>query len=665
MLSPLKQGLPIVPEKLPMISSPAFIAPMVLFTGDCQSCLYTNRWCREQLKLDAAAFSASPLMSWIHPDDQRVVQGMLDGKLNFSQARCRDKSGNWLDFTWRSRSLKGELFILGTLTHENDFPDQSLNLEADPNQPRLKEILSMMARVVENKNPGMRCSILLLDDNQEYIATGAGPSLPTKYNEMVEGLNIGPAVGSCGTAAFWNVPVVVENIFEDPLWAALRPAAEVAGVSSCWSNPITTLDGKVLGAMALYSNSPSTPEKHHLDGLAIAARMVGMAVERERLETQLRQAAKMEALGVLAGGVAHDFNNLLTAIMGNAELAMLQLEGNEKAGHMLHEIADACMKATELCNQMLAYAGRGSLRREHFDCNREIRELGELLRAAVSKKAQVIYDLDDRQPGVMGDHSQLRQIIMNLITNASEALGNLEGSITIQTDITELDGPQQESVLPSRGQFTVIKVSDTGCGMDEETISRIFDPFFTTKNNGRGLGLAAVQGIVQSHKGLITLDSAPGKGTTFTILLPFAPKVDVEQLADPALETSYGPQCVLVADDEDMVRSVYRGILRCGDYAVLEAVDGAQALDIFRKKNQDIACVLLDFSMPKLDGLEVFREMRKIDPGVKVILTSGYAESRFAAELKEAGFSRVMQKPVKMKEMLASLSEVIGSGQES
>ena len=521
----------------------------------------------------------------------------------------------------------------------------------------------MMACIVEAKNPGMMCSILLVDDSGERVSVGAGPSFPDEYNAAVEGLQIGPTVGSCGTASFWNIPVVVENISEDPLWRDLREAAKIAGVSACWSYPITTTGGEVLGAMALYDRVPSAPEKHQMDGLEIAARMVGMAVERDRLEEQLRQGAKMEALGVLAGGIAHDFNNMLSAILGNAELALGFLPADAPSKPMLTEIVAASMSAAELCSQMLAYSGRGAMAAQTIDCNPLILELGSLLQVVLAKKAELRYELSTEAMFILADRSQLRQVIMNLITNASEAIGNNEGVIGIGTEARELTREDLDSLSSDRalepGEYVKLWVSDTGAGMAATTCAKMFDPFFTTKSTGRGLGLAAVQGIVRRHGGAIYLEGGHGEGTKFSVLLPRVAEPELVETAVADEKTGSGGAKILVVDDEAAVRDVFSAMLESAGYTVLRARDGQEALEIFRRKGNDIDCVLLDLSMPKLDGDEVFQELQKIRSDVRVILSSGFTEQQVLSRFQDAGLTGVLQKPIQMKDLLNKVAEAL------
>ena len=582
------------------------------------------------------------------------------------RARHQTKQEDWMSLEWRVTTHGGNVVALGLLDGESDAATKAPGAGVTPQRTTLSETLEAMVHIVEAKTDGLRCSILLVDPEHEYVTVGAGPSLPANYNAAVEGLRIGPAVGSCGTASYWNVPIVVEDISQDPLWKELREAAAIAGVSSCWSVPITaTSDGEVLGAMALYDAKPNAPTQHQMDVLEIAARMVGLAVERDRLEEQLRQATKMEAIGVLAGGGAHDFNNLLATVMGNAELAMMTLPEDAKARQMLQRIVTASVTATGLCNQMLTYAGRGASSIETLDCNALVRELGELLKVALSKKVSLVYDLHETPLGVLADRSQLRQVVMNLITNASDALGDSEGRVVIGTSASTYSCEDPElrhtnSTL-APGEYMRVWVTDTGIGMSPTTQAKIFDPFFTTKTGGRGLGLAVVQGIVQSHRGAISVESAPGAGTTFSVLLPRVALPDDDPLMVPEGGTDPPSGRILVVDDEYPVREVLVGALEHAGYSVVEACDGQEAVDVFRREGNSIDCVLLDLSMPKLDGEEVFAELREIRSDVRVILSSGFTEQEMMNRFQGAGLAGVVQKPTQIHVLLARVAEALNN----
>ena len=520
-----------------------------------------------------------------------------------------------------------------------------------------------MARIVESKNPGMRCSILLTDRDGETITVGAGPSLPAEYNAAVEGLRIGPAVGSCGTAAFWNVPVVVENIGKDPLWSDLRGAAELAGVQACWSQPIPAEDGSPLGAMALYHDTPLAPSPSQMHGLELAARMVGLAVERERLETQLLQTAKLEALGVLAGGIAHDFNNLLSVILGNVDLATEMLPADARARALLREAATASSNAAELCNQLLSYAGKQATRIENLDVNEVVRELRPLLRVLVSKRIDLDVEVHDAALGIRCDRSELSQILMNLVTNAAEAIGDDAGTIRLRTnpkqlsraDLRRLGTPPE--IRP--GSYLEIRVSDTGCGMDEDTRAHIFDPFFTTKPSGRGLGLATVRAIVHRYSGMLEIESTKGMGTTFNVRLPCTAlrtsRASDAVTPDPVAD---GPT-VLVVDDEAQIRTTLSRILEFGGYKVLTAADGEAAIEAYTSQRERIDGVLLDVCMPRQDGGEVLRWIREQGGDVPVVVISGFAEQDARTRLESDRFTTFLQKPITARRLLDTLEDLL------
>jgi len=622
-----------------------------------------NREFTERLGLTGAELEAHPLLEWIHPNDRQALEQAMGAKEGCTSARHRAKDGEWICFNWHVRMYSGEVVVLGLYRDDSDARTDLAEAAVLTPRKTLADTLQTMASIVENTNPGMRCSILLLDETHEHVMVGAGPSLPTEYNEAVEGLRIGPAVGSCGTAAFWNIPVVVESIAEDPLWMELREAAALAGVSACWSQPITATNGEILGAMALYSDEPGAPARYQMDGLEIAARMVGLAIERDRLEEQLRQAAKMEALGVLAGGIAHDFNNMLAVILGNAELAAAALPDNSEAKEQLQEIVTASNSATDLCEQMLAYAGRSALTAERLECNSLVMELGGLLKVALSKKAKLEFDLHETPLGVLADHGQMRQVIMNLITNASEAIGNNEGRIVVRTRARRYTGEELRLRHPNSGlkpgEYVLLSVSDTGNGMNPETRAKVFDPFFTTKSAGRGLGLAAVQGIVRGHKGAIEVESKPNNGTKFHVLLPAVAPPSSAPPSAPEEQPATMTARILVVDDEAPVRTVLSTMLGRAGYDVIAAKDGQEAVDIFRRDGDSIDCVLLDLSMPKLDGEEVFHELRALRSDVRVILSSGYAEQEVMDRFRDLGLAGVIQKPAQMQLLLAKVAETL------
>ncbi len=397
--------------------------------------------------------------------------------------------------------------------------------------------------------------------------------------------------------------------------------------------------------------------------------------ERLSLERQVQHAQKLESLGVLAGGIAHDFNNLLMTILGNADLVLDELSPHAPARENIKEIEKASKRAAELAKQMLAYSGKGRFVIEAINLNEFVEEMAHLLEVSISKKAVLKYNFTDNLPTIDGDATQIRQIIMNLITNASEAIGDKNGVIALSTgamdcdrayldDVNEILRANLDEPLPE-GVYTYLEVADTGCGMDAETIEKVFDPFFTTKFTGRGLGMSAVLGIVRGHEGAIRICSEVGKGTTFMVLFPSKERGDsgsAVQRKDEADEKDWrGSGLVLIADDEETVCAVGKQMLERLGFSAMTAPDGREALDVFREHSDEIVCVLLDLTMPHMGGEETFREMRRIRTGVKVILCSGYnmedATQRFAGK----GLAGFIQKPYDMATLRAKMREVLES----
>ncbi len=334
--------------------------------------------------------------------------------------------------------------------------------------------------------------------------------------------------------------------------------------------------------------------------------------ERLVLERQVQHAQKLESLGVLAGGIAHDFNNLLTSILGYADLAIYELPSSSPAKELIEEAVSGARQAAELTKQMLAYSGKGHFVVEPLDLSSLVEELTRLLHISISKKCVMRFELMPNLPAAMADAVQMRQIIMNLVINASEAIGDRSGAITIRTGAAHCDrAALGEAYLGDElpeGLYVYVEVTDNGCGMSAETSAKIFDPFFTTKFTGRGLGLAAVLGIVRGHQGAIQCTSVLGQGTTFKVLFPACPlHAKIAEGAEAAAQKWRGSGTILVVDDEETIRALARHMLLKMGFQVLTAVDGREALEIFRAEGDKIRLVLLDMTMPHLDGDETFR----------------------------------------------------------
>lgn len=376
--------------------------------------------------------------------------------------------------------------------------------------------------------------------------------------------------------------------------------------------------------------------------------------ERKRLEAQLRHTQKLESLGVLAGGIAHDFNNLLVGILGNAGLASKHLPNDAPIQKYLQRIEATAQRAAELTNQMLAYSGRGVFQVRPVNMSELAKEIGPLIQASISKKAILHYECPTGIPFIEGDVTQLHQVLINLIINASDAIGEEIGVITVRTGVTEVNKAYLAGTYVNNGlcegRYVFLEVSDTGCGMDAETQTRLFDPFFSTKFTGRGLGLAVVLGIVRGHRGAISVSSETGKGSSFRVLFPEV-ILDISQNASSAKNNNGNAKdwrhsgLVLVADDEENVREVAREMLEEHGLRVITARDGKEALDLFRQNIQEIEAVLLDLTMPMMNGQEVLEHIHALRPKTPVILSSGYTEKDIAGRSPHQSPAAFIQKP--------------------
>lgn len=386
------------------------------------------------------------------------------------------------------------------------------------------------------------------------------------------------------------------------------------------------------------------------------------AEERSRLEQQMLHAQKMESLGVLAGGVAHDFNNILMAIIGNVDLSLMKIEEASPITANLRNIEKAALRAADLAKQMLAYSGKGKFVIEKLDLNRLIEKLHPILEPSLPTNALLTLKLRKPLPMIEADANQMRQIVMNLFMNAIEALGESGGEIIISTDDGVQDRESLKDVLLgetlAEGSYVLLEVTDTGCGMENEVLDKVFDPFFTTKFTGRGLGLAAVHGIVRGHKGGTRISSEPGMGTTFQVLLPTSEPTPVEVSVPEEIENGWsGEGRILLVDDEEVVRTVAAELLKELGFTPVVAGSGAEAIETF-KNNQDLLAIILDLTMPGMDGEECFRALRGIDPEVKVIMSSGFSEQDVVQKFPGKELAGFIQKPYTLKALKEVMRKV-------
>ncbi len=366
--------------------------------------------------------------------------------------------------------------------------------------------------------------------------------------------------------------------------------------------------------------------------------------EQKALAERMRRAQKLESLGALASGVAHDFNNVLTIITNSVELAKT---GKDTATH-LENISIAATRATELCRQMLAYAGKGALAREAVDASTLVSEMLGMLDASVGQKATLVRDLAPSLPMIFGDATQIRQVVLNLVLNATESITQPRGRVVVSTGVAEYGvGAFAKSAAggePKPGTYVHVEVRDDGAGMDAATVAHMFDPFFTTKLAGRGLGMATVLGIMRGHDGAIDVESNPGRGTRVRVFFPGEPP------RTPALRG-----VILVVDDESGVRTSTKLLLEQLGFEALVACDGHEAIEVVREHGARLDAVLLDRTMPRLDGMQTMKALRQITPALPIVLTSGYGEMSTLPERPDA----VLAKPYTTSELLSALRRVM------
>jgi PAS domain S-box-containing protein len=389
--------------------------------------------------------------------------------------------------------------------------------------------------------------------------------------------------------------------------------------------------------------------------------------EQRALEQKLLETQKLESLGVLAGGIAHDFNNLLTGILGRVSLFRSEeLEPNlsSAAREHLEQIERAAVQAAELCRQMLAYSGKGRFAVRPLDLSELVRDTAHLLHVSIGRNATLELELASGLPAVAGDAAQLRQIVLNLVLNASEALSDATGRIVVTTSSRDLSREELSGLLLGSelqgGHFVCLTVSDSGAGMPREVRERVFEPFFTTKFTGRGLGLPAVLGIVRGHHGALEVQSEPGRGTHIRLYFPAVdgpPQGLVRSVRGSKLWHATGT--ILVVDDEAIVRNVTARLLKSFGFETLLARDGSEGLAQFEQHLPEVRAVLLDLTMPGLDGQAVFQKLRDLRPDVPVLLMSGYNEQEAISRFESKGLAGFLQKPFTVEKLAAKLRSIL------
>jgi len=587
--------------------------------------------------------------SWqrlIHPEDLPRVTSALDAHLQGLtpfyeiEHRLRGKDGGWKWVLTRGSVVQRD---------ENGRPLRVAGTHIDLTERKRTE--AERHRLLE-----------IIEATTDYVATMDLQGRTIYANSALLRLR-----GHASQAAARDQPLsdnhpdwVVQILFRDAIPAALARGS--------WFGETTMLDRNgrefPVSQVLLVHHDDDRKPAFFSTIIRDISRQKKAEVDRMETERRMLQAQKLESLGVLAGGIAHDFNNLLTAMLGNASLARLDLPENSPAHSSLEQIELAAVRAAELCKQMLAYSGRSQLAAARVDLSSLVEDTTQLLQVSISKKCVLKLELHRPLPGILADSTQIRQIVMNLVINASDAIGERSGLIRVCTGLMRADRQYLEETFLSpdltAGDYVFLEVNDNGCGMAPEVKARIFEPFYSTKFTGHGLGLAAVLGIVRAHHGAVKVYSEPGRGTTFKLLFPAVS----EGLQEPAksgdtLSAWRGSGLALVVDDEETVRAVTARTLESLGFIPLTASDGTEGVRVFREHAGKLVLVLLDLTMPHMNGEETYRELCRINPNVPVVLMSGFPEKdtvdRFAGKAL-AGF---IQKPFDRSRLQAKLHAVL------
>ncbi len=659
-------------------------------------------------------------------------------------------------------------------------------------QQPLPCVLESICFKVEEQSPDLVCSILLLDPDGETLRHGAAPSLPRSYVTAIDGAKIGAQAKACGAAAHRREPVAATDIASDPLWADFRELALPHGLHACWSMPLSSPEGAVLGTFACYYRQPRTPDPYHLLMIEHAAHLACIAIKHcctetelqaaetryrslverlpaitymaevgakgrwffvspqietmlgytskewmadptlwmsrvhredleialeaekrvqetgalykaeyrmcardgkvlwfrdegkilhevagtrpvlqgvlyditdyKRLEEQLRQAQKMEAVGQLAGGVAHDFNNLLTVIQAHADRIGESLSASDVLTGDAAEIKNAVSRAAALTQRLLSFSRKQLLQPRVLDLGCVLYDIGTMIRRLLAENIRLEIDAGPGLVPVKVDRSQIEQAILNLTVNARDAMPN-GGELAIRATNVHFDRGQtwsQGSVTP--GDYVMLAVSDTGTGMNAETQSRIFEPFFTTKGPGRGtgLGLSTVYGVVKQSGGAISVESEPDRGSTFKIFLPACEREEYGAEKQPLSSSSTsGTETILLVEDQVAIREMVSDHLVQLGYKVMAAADGGAAMEVAQTAQQPIDLLITDMVMPNMGGEELARRLTGVYPDARVLFISGYPDGATPSAENSILDREILRKPFSLKALASQARRLL------
>jgi PAS domain S-box-containing protein len=531
----------------------------------------------------------------------------------------------------------------------------------------LAGVLGAIVQGIEAVQPGMLCSVLLLDAQGSRLLRGAAPSLPEFFNQAVDGMAIGPMAGACGTAAYTGQRVIAADVRIDPRFVDYRGLAARAGIVASWSQPIVGQAGTVLGSFGVYHAQVHMPTDGELAAVTEAARIAAIAIERKRADDALRESQKMESLGTLAGGIAHDFNNILGAILGNLALLRDPRCAPEDSAARLVQIERSALRARHLVQQILAFGRRQDRQPLRQPLAPLVSDTLGLLRATLPASVRLQARLAPEALLVEVDGTQVQQALMNLCTNAWQAMADGAGCIEIGLEAVRADAGTAlcDAGLPP-GRCAHLRVSDDGMGMDAAVRARIFEPFFTTKpmGSGTGLGLAVVHGIVKEHRGAITVDSSPGRGTTFHLYFPASDAPAAAQAADrplvaPSAPTPHPAARILCVDDDAVILLTEQALLGSLGYQVTGVASAAEALTMLRLDPGGFDLVVSDFNMPGTSGIDLARAVALVCPGLPVLICSGYIDADLRQRATAAGVRALVHKENTAEDLAATVRRVL------
>lgn len=627
--------------------------PVVISRKSDGRILFLNDAAAQLLALDGSEEPTFPVLDFFHSPDERdtligkvVAQGELTG---FELEAVRDNDVPfWISLSMSRINFEGEEALFSAFV---DITDQK-NIEK-----RLEEEVADRTEKLKYARDELQSTLDNMQDTYYRIATDGTVIWASSAVHTLLGYSADEVVG-----------MPLHDIWVGGCEYAQAETALIKsdGVLTNHKVQLRCQDNRLIWAAI---SAHLIVDQQQVIGIEGVIRDITQQVQaeqqRQEMEAKMAHVQRLESLGVLAGGIAHDFNNILAGIMGNAELAELNIAESISPKQELKNIVVSSIRAADLCKQMLAYSGQGSLVRKPLNLSALVQDTVQLIDVSISKSVALKFDLHAYVPDILADNTQIQQVVMNLITNASEAIGESgSGEIHIKTGCLKAGRDELKSRFIEEdrpeGEYVFLEVNDSGSGMDEATMNRIFDPFFSTKFTGRGLGMSAVLGIVRSHHGTMQVESSPGKGSMFKILFPVYAASDdqgLEKVSDLAGRVSVEGMNILVVEDEEMVRNTFDRLLRKLGCRVLMASDGRQGVHCFSENRGNIDAVLLDLTMPVMGGKEALMKLRELDIEVPVIICSGYSDEKVVRQFEGMPPSAFLQKPFTLKSLYAAINQ--------